>query len=277
MAILEVSTIVQCPIRCRYCPQPTINLAYQGRRLMSYDTFRTALDHCPKDLPVSFAGFGEPFLNPLTREMLAAAHYDRRGIQIYTTGLGMTKKDLEALAAVHPYNIMWHVPDEDMEWFPINKDYMQAMRALMELPNTHAVLHGAPRKGLDWLPEHKLEKHPLHSRAGHVAHLCSAIVRTGPLTCGPAPELDNNLLLPDGRLLVCCMDYGLEHVLGNLTEETWDSLHAGKAYQDLRGRMLSNDGRCRCRRCEQARVTLLPSPTRPKPPLPQGGPALEDR
>ena len=41
-------------------------------------------------------------------------------------------------------------------------------------------------------------------------------------------------MFPDGTLVVCCQDYGMKHVLGNLLEESWEEIRAGKEFQYFR-------------------------------------------
>ena len=42
--------------------------------------------------------------------------------------------------------------------------------------------------------------------------------------CFSGPKLNNHVVLPDGTLLLCNMDYGMKHVLGNLLTDTFDNI-----------------------------------------------------
>jgi radical SAM protein with 4Fe4S-binding SPASM domain len=42
--------------------------------------------------------------------------------------------------------------------------------------------------------------------------------------CTRDPDLKSNVLLPNGDVMLCCMDYGLKHKLGNLLESTLDEV-----------------------------------------------------
>jgi hypothetical protein len=44
------------------------------------------------------------------------------------------------------------------------------------------------------------------------------------MTCNCIETLYHNVLLPDGRVSLCCMDYGLEQILGNLFEQEYDDI-----------------------------------------------------
>jgi hypothetical protein len=76
------------------------------------------------------------------------------------------------------------------------------------------------------------------------------VKKIGPIQCRPAPLLDENVLIPDGSLMLCCNDYGLRHVLGNLSTQTWAEIHAGEQIAAVRESMRAGD--CLCRTCEFA-------------------------
>ena len=45
--------------------------------------------------------------------------------------------------------------------------------------------------------------------------------------CFSGPKLNNHVVLPDGTLLLCNMDYGMQHVLGNLLDDSYDEIRKG--------------------------------------------------
>lgn len=64
--------------------------------------------------------------------------------------------------------------------------------------------------------------------------------------CGQ--ELNRNVLLPDGTVLLCCMDYGMKHILGNLREQSYDEIMNGGEMQRIKKCMndeLKDDILCR--------------------------------
>ena len=54
-----------------------------------------------------------------------------------------------------------------------------------------------------------------------------------PLTCRSTPFYDRNVLLPNGDVVLCCMDYNLTHILGNLLTQTYEEIFEGKPLLDL--------------------------------------------
>ena len=53
------------------------------------------------------------------------------------------------------------------------------------------------------------------------------------LTCKSTPFYDRNVLLPNGDVVLCCMDYDLKHIIGNLLTQTYEEIMQGKPLQDL--------------------------------------------
>jgi len=59
------------------------------------------------------------------------------------------------------------------------------------------------------------------------------------MTCGCIEDLYHNVVLPNGDVSLCCMDYGLTHIIGNIfTEEYTDIIPKPNTCFDL------------CRKCE---------------------------
>ena len=46
----------------------------------------------------------------------------------------------------------------------------------------------------------------------------------GPSTCGCIEHLYHNVVLPNGDVSLCCMDYSLEKILGNLFVDEYDDI-----------------------------------------------------
>jgi hypothetical protein len=256
MPFLEVSTTIGCPMACSYCPQDLIGARYAGPRRLSLETFAAALANCPPSLTVSFAGYAEPFLNRDCSSMieLAAAEVGR-ALQIYTTGVGLSDADAELLARVHPKILMIHLPDGEGDMKAnVTPEYVGRIRRLSKtVASFRAVCYGKMHPLLEEFRP-LLKNYGLHSRAGNVEKVArlGRIRHRGPLRCRTAPALDENVLLPSGELALCCQDYGLAHIVGDLTRQTWDEIHAGERLSAVRELMASDAGECLCRTCEFA-------------------------
>ena len=63
---------------------------------------------------------------------------------------------------------------------------------------------------------------------------------------GKCPRVYQNVLLPDGSLSICCQDYGLDEIMGNLMENTWEEYINSERVQDVR-----SHGSDLCDYCEE--------------------------
>lgn len=82
--------------------------------------------------------------------------------------------------------------------------------------------------------------------------------KMGSIRC--VKELRENVLLPNGNVVACCNDYGLEHVFGNLLEQDYESLFRSDEYKRLEALQKDDSRDLLCRRdCEYARGSNLMS------------------
>jgi hypothetical protein len=259
MSFLEVSTTIGCPMACSYCPQDLIGQKYAGPRRMTFETFAAALRNCPPDLGVAFAGYAEPFLNRNCGQMIELAADQGRAVQVYTTGVGLSDADAETIVRAYPKILMMHLPDGDGDMkASVTTEYVGRIRRLSkQVASFRCVCYGSMHPLLlEFKPF--LKNYGLHSRAGNLPNAAGfARVRLrGPIKCRVAPALDENVLLPSGELALCCQDYGLAHVIGDLLAHTWAQIHGGGAGGErlaaLRATLRSENGDCLCRTCEFA-------------------------
>lgn len=63
-------------------------------------------------------------------------------------------------------------------------------------------------------------------------------------------NLNHNVLLPDGTVVLCCNDFGMKHVLGNLLKEDYDSIISSEQMRLVkRGMNLDESLSILCRKC----------------------------
>lgn len=81
---------------------------------------------------------------------------------------------------------------------------------------------------------------------------CMEMIKLG-IEMGEA--LNRNILLPDGTVLLCCMDFGIKHVLGNLLTQSYEEICNGKELTMIKEGMNGNEKiDILCRRCTHACV-----------------------
>jgi len=72
--------------------------------------------------------------------------------------------------------------------------------------------------------------------------------RRGTLLC--ARNLRNNVLLPNGDVILCSNDYGMKHVLGNLVSSSYESLFKGKGFTKVKEGQQDESIDILCRYCQ---------------------------
>jgi Iron-sulfur cluster-binding domain len=245
-------------LMCSYCPQPTLikkyaELEHEGR-VMPFDTFKRCLATVPTTTSVTFAGMAEPWLNPACTGMLLHAVDKGHEVVVYTTVLGMNIEDVEAMKRVRFKHLCIHLPDaEGRMKMPITDDYLTALAAIVRAFPDHnysliGPLHPAVRDVLGHdVPD---STSALHSRANNLKHIWQVPRRTGRLDTRHC--INHNMLLPNGDVALCCQDYGLKHILGNLLRQDYASIFQGEEFSKLMRGMEDESVDILCRTCNIA-------------------------
>lgn len=265
--VMEITPRAGCSVHCRYCPQNLFLERYFAKtqtKVMTLDEFKICLDKTPENLIVDFSGFVEPFLNPNAVEMILYAAQKQRDIRLYTTLVGLTIKDFRRIERVPFMRVVIHVPDiKGYANIPLTEEYF----ALLE----YAANCQKP-DGTSFIDKASCQSEP-HPRVatilrGKVTASWNLIDRAGNLSgdvldsrfsgkdeiyCSRAANLNHNVLLPNGDVVLCCMDYSMRHVLGNLLRQSYEAVVDGEAASAVK-RSLHDGSNSLCRRCTAARV-----------------------
>lgn len=244
---LEITTVLGCSVNCRYCPQKVLLKRYyevdKNRKCkMSLDDFRIFLDHTPDNCDFMFAGMSEPFLNPDCTKMLQLACETGRNVSLYTTLEGASQEDVEDILKLPFQFVGLHVADKNnFAHIHVTEEYYQNVERLInaEKPNGDPFVNdiSAQAEPLSRIMEMCKGKYEvlisLQDRAGNLegdelAGREYELTSEKITCCFSGPKLNNHVVLPDGTLLLCNMDYGMKHVLGNLIENTYDEIRAGE-------------------------------------------------
>lgn len=251
MGRLEITTHVGCPINCTDCPQKLLQSRYKGKRDMSLEEFCKAIDKLPPGTRVDFSGMCEPFTNPDCADMILYAAGEGYPLALYTTLQGATAEDWEKLADVEFEVVTIHLPDKDgRSHFKISRGYLELL-SVWRCDNYSC--HGAiDDRVLPYIQRGRNLITYMHDRAGNVeGRPHKDIADCWRLACATSGRaMDHNVLLPDGTVITCCMDYGMTGIFGNLYEQTYDEvLHSAEAE---RMRATLDKGESICRHCANA-------------------------
>jgi len=262
MAVIEITTRVGCRVMCSYCPQDRILGSYPDLRnsghLMSFEAFERCLARIPVPVNIHFSGFTEPWLNPDCTRMVVAAGSRGHVVKVFSTLAGMTLTDVEQLEAARIDAFVIHLPaDDDSMRLEVDSAYLAVLERLVhgKLP-VRPKFHGSrmhPRVAEVVGESHRA---PLHTRAGNVDVEGASPPRRlrGELACRRDPV--QHVLLPNGDVVLCCMDWSLQHVLGNLVEDDYETITSGPEMQRVLAGWADESADILCRTCDKRAVSV---------------------
>lgn len=248
---LEITTHIGCPINCADCPQDLLRSRYTGLRDLDLDDYKRVIDKVPVDTRIDFSGMCEPFVNKHCTDMILYAADRGHPLALYTTLQGATVEDYERLKDVRFEVVTIHLPDQDgRSHFRITDEYLEVLK-LWDCDNYSC--HGQiDVRVLPYIKQRNLITF-MHDRAGNVQgrpHInINADTRLRCITSDRS--MNHNVMLPDGTVLMCCMDYGMTGVFGNLFEQSYTEVLDSAAAWYMRGTL--NSGESICRHCANAR------------------------
>ncbi len=237
-----------CVVDCVYCPQRILEKSYvDEERYLTLDNFKRAVDKLPQNVRVTFAGFTEPWLNKDCSDMLLYAHEKGHPIAVFTTGIGMKVEDVYRIKNV-PFDLgpngrfVLHLPDNERRAkHPITKNYIEVLEAFKEVHHEiqgfYTMAMGTVHNDVNHLfPEAVVPA--FWSRAGNLvgeamlkpellnlqSEYKSIYHGEEPRTCGCDEHLYHNIMLPNGDVSLCCMDYNLKFIIGNLLEQSYEEI-----------------------------------------------------
>ena len=232
--LIEITTVNKCSIDCTYCPQEVFQKNYRGIEKLNLSDFKTALSTVPKNIIIAFSGFAEPFLNPNCIDMIEYAHAQGFRIVLFSSLVGLKLDDVDRLKQCNPVLVI-HLPDNlGNAKIPITEEYKRVIFSV--LINLHVDSFSVMNKDFK-----------NNGRAG----LCLDVPsfhRKGPFWCHKlsAPQL---VMLPNCDVVLCCMDFGLRHVIGNLISQSYNQVIESQTLRKIRQNTFRWDGDCLCREC----------------------------
>ncbi|WP_251208690.1 radical SAM protein [Acetatifactor aquisgranensis] len=274
--VLEVSTIMGCSVNCKFCPQDVMLKKYYEndrtrQRVMTVDNFRVILEHTPKKCIIDFSGMTEPFNNPYCLEMIKMACEAGRKVYLFTTLAEVDEDTVDELLKLPVYYVTLHVADRcGYAYIPTTESYYRNVEKVVSAVKADGTpfidfinAQTDPDERVAEIVKGKYEvMRSVQNRAGNVkeegAQHREKIIGTDERIscCFCGDDISNNVVLPDGTLLICNMDYGMKHVLGNLYEEDYDSIRSrGELQRVIRAMKCEEEmDELLCRSCLLARV-----------------------
>ncbi len=271
MPSLEITTRIGCKNNCSYCPQELLIKSYKTRSHqfeMPLDLFKMCLDKVPKDVRIDFSGMAEPWLNKRCTDMIQYTYETGFELVVYTTLVGMEVEDIERISAIPFKRFEVHLPDADsLTKITVNDEYLRKVEKII----------GSGMSGLAFMTIGKLHprlkkivgsdfsENEVISRAGNLTDYSGMNLQerlSGIIYCDSCgSDFNHNVLLPNGDVIVCCMDYAMQYVIGNLAETGYSDLFKSDIISEMRKKLIDDEGDIFCRYCHNAsrsRLNWLP-------------------
>lgn len=248
---LEITTMIGCPLMCTYCPQDSLRDAYgDDVKYMSLDDFKTIIDKVPTTTRLDFSGQAEPWVNPACTDMVEYALSKGFRLAIFTTLYNWDEDTVHRMGQLllnHPKQIdifKIHFPDEAGNirgWKP-SAEWTYAYVGMRTIVQSAGIYYEAMTMS-DHGVHPEIQNLPgvgvshswsiaAHDRAGTLdttqvkeQPIKFAPRHEHPVKCGKTDLYDQGVLLPNGEVLLCCMDYEKKHVMGNLLKHDYESLY----------------------------------------------------
>lgn len=251
---LEITTMIGCPLMCTFCPQPKLKAKYSSsNKYLKLDDLKIILSKLPRNTRIDFSGMAEPWANPSCTDFLEFVISEGFTVAIYTTLYGMDPTHAERISKLLIRNdkqvetFVLHLPDANgnMKGWRYSEEWEQTYRIIsnmnlscgvqkMTMDRTGKIHPDVPNSDA-YKNEITIEFDPI-SRAGSLSGdqvYVEAPRNDFPLTCKSTPFYDRNVLLPNGDIVLCCMDYELKHIIGNLLEMDYEELFNTKQFRSL--------------------------------------------
>lgn len=265
---IGVTPVIGCSINCRYCPQKLLLSKYfekdkKRKSYMKLEEFKVCMDHMPHETIVEFAGFVEPFLNKEAVDMMEYTAEIGRDMTLYTTLVGVDEDILERIIKLPFKRVILHTADADgYANIPITDNYLYLLERVINAKKTDGSpfvdssnCQSTPNEAVLQITKGKVNNYfELHDRAGNLEESeergIKHFEKHGVIYCSAGEKLNNFVLLPDGTVVLCCMDFGMQHVMGNLYTNTYEDIMNGKTMQNLKRAMREDESiPCICRQC----------------------------
>lgn len=263
--VLEITPKIGCAVNCRYCPQDMLIKQYMYTRNpiieMEFKKFKICIDKVPKNTMIFFAGFVEPFLAKDTIKMMQYVAEKGFPISLATTLVGLNLDDFNIIKDIPFDDIVLHIPDKNHfsniqitdEYLELCTCFINMNKASGERVVSSISCQCEPDMNLLSLlnKTHIPISWDLHDRAGNLpdSNLPHYTAKYGNIICGRSFDLNWNILLPNGDIVLCCMDFGLKYKLGNLLVDTYDNIVNGSAMKNLKNSLKQESSTIICRNC----------------------------
>lgn len=266
-SVIEFTTAIGCRLDCTYCPQNLFIKRYHelfgnDNTMLKFNDFKKILEKLQDGGSVSFSGMVEPFSNPNCAKMIKYASDNGYKVSLFTTLVGMTMEDIDLISDVKFSSLTLHIPDaEQNSHFDINRGYFKILEAFIDkIPVDYYSCHGTVHPDVEgYIDKNKYVASKMANRAGNLQRDDVPFVdkkSEKKLVCRAGTVLKSYgytpVILPNGAIILCCMDYGLRHVLGNAITQSVEEIFGGEVFCKVMEGMEKGIPEVLCHMCSSA-------------------------
>jgi hypothetical protein len=221
---------------------------------MRFDTFNRCLSKIPPGVSIHFLGMAEPWLNPDCTRMLMRSHAAGHQISVSTTLIGMRPSDIDMFKSIPFEMFILHLPGADNAMkIKVDAAYLNLLTQICnsDLQNLRLKRFCKLHPAIEPIVKDVREiQWPTMNRSNNLtgAHIPVTKKVKGNIKCH---RIRNNVLLPNGEVTLCCNDYGLQHIIGNLLTGSYDALFKSDEFRRVRNGMKDNASEILCRYCSE--------------------------
>lgn len=242
---LEFTLTAACALGCPYCPQGAYTRAYRSRpgpRTMTVDNYKRMLANVGDTTRnIDFSGYTEPLHNPHWHELFRHTLDQGYRVTLFSTLAGASCDDLDRLSRLEISHIYVHLLDHSSQ--------PDRLAFFIERCREHDrdmlfIYFDEDGQKIAAAFKHQVhcERWTAHSRAGLVE--IGRRYLPGAVNCCEQRDFCS-VVLPNGDVHVCCMDFALQHRIGNLLVSPLSEIHYSDAALTFRETMASRrDGIC---------------------------------
>lgn len=262
--IMEVSLYVGCSVNCSYCPQFSL-FKLSKKRKMSVEDYKILLDKIPSTTHIGFIGMSEPLLYKDFNQIVDYTLNKNHKIICFTT----LPEKIPSNINVFLNQDLWykrsvHIKDSHMSYNSITDEYLYYLEKYFDQIDTKDTTKKDTitilSKNINEKIESLISKYNLENyvfRTEPFQRIRAPISYKNPLVpnrvygkiyCSQGHDRIQHLL-PDGDVVLCCMDVEKNHVLGNLFKNSYSELYNNNEYIKVQQGFDDDKIKTICRAC----------------------------
>lgn len=249
---LEVTLTAGCPMMCSYCPQTNFIKGFKAlntakRNFMSFDDYQVILANVDHHVPhVYFTGFTEPIGHKEWYKFVEYTKQQNYKVTFNTTFYSATKETIDTLIDLD-VDVEVHITDSKIEIPEEIYVYFAEKYKKRSMP----IFNVFTQKGVSRIPQNiQAFGHRPNSRADNLDHIPRAVYDV-PVRC-QENRFFSNVVMPNGDVSVCCSDFSVKHILGNLLTTKLKDIHKSEAIKQFLRKMNEGDPTFICNNCHYA-------------------------